>query len=318
MKIFLLLLSVILFTISCGSNDTVSGTVVDVNSGSISGSLLLLNNLYQDTAEVYLFDKAKDSLVAKDTIFKGNYLFDSLSAGSYYLYSGLFNGAVQFNDSIDIYVDSGLSSIHNIAVLPLMYRDFKLIPNDSKVITVDSFELEFGYINFDSQNTNLFTLYFTSLSPSNSFGIIHKIDGSNKFDKMYLDVFKFKTFELSSSSSNFSVKNYPLITKTGKPSDSSFVNFYFKGTTTELADLDTITKVILSGDIIDTIYHKLSIVQDTVDFSYSRTFKAADSIHFSIELYDTLSHTLNFTGDAGLRIVKDAEIDLPVELISEN
>ena len=314
MKIFILLFSIILASISCGNNNDFSGTVVDVNSGSISGFLLLGNYSYKDSAEVYLYNKENNTLVATDTTIMGTYSFESLSAGTYSLYTGLFNGALKFSAPTEVEIFVNSNSVKDIAIHPLMYRDFELIPTNSQTITVDSFSLEFGYIKNNSQTKNCYTLLFTALNPSNTFSIFHKVDGVDKFVNMYLDVFALKTFELSSSSNNFKVKNYPLITKTGIPSDSSLIKFYFRKTPNTFSNLNTTSKVIFSGDIIDTVYRKFSITDSSLEFSYSRSFNAEDSIHLALEIYDTLAHNLILTGDVGLRVIKNAVMALPIEL----
>ncbi len=322
MRILILLLTVwgVISCSSKGGGDSVSGTVVDVNSGTLSGTLVLNNRSYRDSVEVYLYKKRSDpqvgdTLLAIDTTLTGNYSFSSLQAGSYYLFSGLNNGGVKFSAPVDVEVVIGENSVNDIVVSPLKKRVFEITSINTNKISVDSFSLEFGYVLPDPQIDNCFTLYFTSLKPSNSFGVSYKVDGVGSWDKMYLDVFNLKNFELSSSSNKFGVKNGALITKTGVSSDSSQVSFSFRGTTKDLPNLDTLPRVILSGDVVDTVQHKLSLLGSSVEFSFSRSFKAQDSVHFSVELSDTLRNSVSFKGDVGLRVVKDAVIDMPVELI---
>lgn len=307
----------LLILMSCGS-DSAGGTVVDVNSGSIAGRLLYEGRSYKERVEVQLRLEVNDSLLAVDTVSDGVYRFDSLEAGAYIVQPSLKDGLLALAHGQKHVLDSGDTVNDDVEVYPIMTRTFSVVPMDSIDLSIDDFDLDFGVVEKDTADSFLYTLFFSKLQPSNSFSVHYSVGGATKSHKMYLDVFNKKSFELSTSSSDFGIVNDLLVTKTGKVSEKSKVKLYFFGSGNAYQHLKNVGDLIVTTKSVDTLLLKVHVSQTELSFEYESEYSAGEELMFRVELRDTLSNHLQFSGEADLIVPANAMVDLPILIMPED
>lgn len=309
---YIIVVYILLLLYSCGS-ESASGTVVDVNSGSIAGELQYENHLYTEMVEVYLYGDG-DSLLAVDTVTGGIYQFDSLVPGTYRVQPALKDGVLALAKAQSFSVDSGDVLLGDFNVLPLKTRAFELLPVDTLPLTIRSFFLDFGTVEKDTLNPLCFTLYFSELEPSSSFGIDYSYGGVDMPAKMYLEIDDEPLFALSTSSRDFAVQNYALITKTGLTSSETPVRIHFSDTGSAYEHLQKVGRLVVTGKSKDTISFGMEVTDSSLLFEYEQSYEANQSYTFEVSLYDTLSGAQQFMGTTSFDVPSGAVVDLPIVL----
>lgn len=301
----------LLVLMGCGA-DNAGGTVVDVNSGSIAGELHYDSRRYKEVVEVRLVNEENDSLIEVDTTEDGSYRFDSLAAGSYKVQPTIKGGFVKLAHAEVFILDSGDALTEDFAIRPILKRKFEVVPKDSSLFEIRDFQLSFGVVEKDTVDPDLFVLYFSTLEPRSSFGVSYLLGNDVVSHKMNLDIFNMPTYELTTLSDDFGVINSELVTKTGENSTETRVKLYFYGSGNAYQHLQKVGDLILTTQTVDTVALALSVSQTALSFEYSSSFPIGEMVQFDIELRDTLSNALQFSGSTSLTVPENATVDLPI------